>query len=147
MNKFVVVIFLILLQSMPAIAQNTERAKSKTTKNTYESVKQTDEQIFTYVEVMPKFPGGNDAFLSYIKTNIRYPEAARDAKKQGKIFVSFVVASTGNITDVNIIKGVDPELDEEAIRVIESMPRWIPGKQHGKNCAVKVSIPIVFKLN
>lgn len=147
MNKLVVILLLILLQFMPTIAQNTESTKSKTTKNTYQSTKQTDEQIFTYVEVMPKFPGGNDAFLSYVKHNIRYPEAARDAKIQGKIFVSFVVTSTGHITDVKIMKGVNPELDEEAIRVIEGMPRWIPGKQHGKNCAVKVAIPIVFTLD
>lgn len=103
-------------------------------------------EVFTYVEEMPSFPGGEDALLSYINSNIQYPEIAKRAGVEGKIFVKFVVGKDGRVSDVQIIKGIGAGCDEEAVRVIRSMPHWNPGKQNGRPVHVQVSIPIVFRL-
>ena len=103
-------------------------------------------EVFTYVEEMPTFPGGNDAFLSYVASKIQYPEIAKRAGVEGKIFVSFVVSASGAVSDVQVLKGIGAGCDEEAVRVIRSMARWNPGKQNGRAVNVKVSVPIIFKL-
>ncbi len=104
------------------------------------------EEVFTYAEEMPSFPGGEDKLLQYFATHIVYPEIAKRAGVEGRLYISFVVRSTGEITDISVIKGLGAGLDEEAVRVVKSMPKWKPGKQNGKPVSVKVSIPMVFKL-
>jgi TonB family protein len=102
---------------------------------------------FTSVEQMPEFPGGQDSLLSYLVTNIRYPEAARKANVQGKVIAQFVVNQTGEIEHVEIKRDLSPECDAETIRVIKNMPAWKPGEQDGKKVRVYYTLPISFKLS
>ena len=103
-------------------------------------------QVFTFVEDMPEFPGGELALRKYIGANVRYPEAAKDNDIQGTVFVRFVVDTDGSVTNVEILRGVDPLLDKEAKRVVESLPKWKPGRQRGKAVKVSHSVPIKFAL-
>ena len=104
-------------------------------------------QIFTVVESMPGFPGGETAMKRYLAENIQYPQMARESGIQGRVFVTFVVEKDGNVTDVRVLRGIGGGCDEEAIRVIKNMPRWDPGKQRGKPVRVQFNMPIMFKLN
>lgn len=104
------------------------------------------EQIFTWAEEMPNFPGGNGELLGFFARNINYPEIAIRAEVEGKVILSFVVDKNGGIEDVNVIKGIGAGCDEEAMRVIKSMPRWNPGKQNGKPILTRINVPVVFKL-
>ena len=101
---------------------------------------------FDVVEQMPQFPGGHAALLQYLAQNIRYPEAAHKAGIQGRVIANFVVEKDGSITEGRIVKSVSPELDAEALRVINSMPNWIPGRQNGEAVRVKYTIPVTFQL-
>lgn len=103
-----------------------------------------EEPPFTYVEQMPEFPEGD--ILSYIVKKIRYPDVAAENGISGKVYVQFVVGKSGEITDVTVLRGVDPSLDQEAVRVIKSLPRWKPGKQNGNPVRVLMSIPVNFRL-
>lgn len=103
-------------------------------------------QVFTYVEEMPSFPGGEEALLSYISRSISYPEIAKRAGVEGKIYIQFVVNTDGKVSDVAVAKGIGAGCDEEAVRVVRSMPSWKPGRQNGHPVNVRISIPIVFKL-
>ncbi|MBI4647266.1 MAG: energy transducer TonB [Bacteroidia bacterium] len=103
--------------------------------------------VFIVVEEMPVFPGGEEALLKYIQEHIEYPQVARELGVSGKVYVQFVVNENGKIQDVKVMRGVDPSLDKEAIRVIESLPEWTPGKQRGKAVRVMFTIPINFALN
>ncbi len=103
-------------------------------------------KIFTVVEQMPMFPGGNGALMGYLRDNIHYPTVAAENGVQGRVVVGFVVERDGSITDVNILRGVDPSLDREAMRVVKSMPKWTPGKQNGSAVRVKYQVPVSFRL-
>ena len=103
-------------------------------------------KIFTVVEQMPMYPGGDAALMGYLRDNIKYPTVAAENGVQGRVVVGFVVERDGSITDVNIIRGVDPSLDREAMRVVKSMPRWNPGKQNGSAVRVKYQVPVSFRL-
>lgn len=103
-------------------------------------------KIFTVVEQMPMYPGGNAALMGYLRDNIHYPTVAAENGVQGRVVVGFVVERDGSITDVNILRGVDPSLDREAMRVVKSMPRWNPGKQNGSAVRVKYQVPVSFRL-
>lgn len=103
-------------------------------------------KIFTVVEQMPMYPGGDAALMGYLRDNIKYPTVAAENGVQGRVFVGFVVERDGSITDVNILRGVDPSLDREAMRVVKSMPRWNPGKQNGSAVRVKYQVPVSFRL-
>ena len=105
-----------------------------------------EEPIFQVVEEMPKFPGGLQEAMVFIGKNIKYPVAAQQAKIEGRVIVRFVVGSDGSVSNVEVMRGVSPELDSEAIRVVSMMPKWIPGKQRGKAVAVKYTMPIMFRL-
>jgi TonB family protein len=105
------------------------------------------ENIFDVVEHMPEFPGGMEEMMKYLSTNIRYPEAAHKAGKQGRVLVNFVVEADGTISNANVLRSVSEELDAEAIRVIQNMPKWKPGMQNGQAVRVKYTIPISFRLN
>ena len=104
------------------------------------------EKVFEVVEQMPSFPGGDKALLEYLSNNIKYPVVAQENGVQGRVVVSFVVEKDGSITDVKVVRSVDPSLDKEAARVVKSMPRWIPGKQNGSAVRVKYTVPVTFRL-
>ncbi|WP_455640044.1 TonB family protein [Parabacteroides sp.] len=104
------------------------------------------DQVFTVVEVMPQFPGGQDELLKFLAQSVKYPKIAQDNGIEGRVVASFVIEKDGSIRDVEVIRGVDPSLDVEAVRVISSMPNWTPGKQRGKEVAVKYTVPVTFRL-
>jgi protein TonB len=103
--------------------------------------------VFTVVEQNPEFPGGTAALMKYLNDNINYPPIASENGIKGKVTLKFVVDKTGAISQVEILKGVDPSLDKEATRVVKSMPKWIPGKQNGKAVNVWFTLPVTFTLN
>lgn len=104
------------------------------------------EKVFDMVEQMPTFPGGQSELLSFIGKNLKYPTIAQENGTQGRVICQFVVGKDGQVREVTIVRSLDPYCDKEAIRVIKSMPKWIPGKQNGKPVAVKYTVPITFKL-
>lgn len=103
-------------------------------------------EIFTVVEDQPNFPGGDEARILYLKDNIKYPQMARESGIQGTVYVTFVVERNGSVTDVKVLRGIGGGCDEEAIRVIENMPKWNAGKQRGKPVRVQFNMPIKFTL-
>ena len=100
----------------------------------------------TVVEHLPEFPGGGKALLEFMMNNVKYPEEAAKKGLQGRVVVNFIVEKDGSLTNVNVMRSVDPLLDAEAIRVVKAMPKWTPGKQKGKPVRVKFNIPVTFKL-
>ena len=104
------------------------------------------QQIFTVVEEMPKFPGGDAELLKFIAKSIKYPVIAQENGIQGRVICAFVVNRDGSVVDAQVLRGVDPSLDKEALRVIGTMPKWSPGKQRGKPVRVKYTVPITFRL-
>jgi TonB family protein len=111
------------------------------------TVTPNDEPAFDVVEEMPQFPGGMAALMEFLSKNIRYPKEAFEANKQGRVIANFVIETDGSISEAKVVKSVDPSLDEEAIRVINAMPNWTPGKQSGKAVRVKYTVPINFRLD
>lgn len=107
---------------------------------------EVENKVFDVVEQMPSFPGGPSALMKYLSENVRYPVVAQENGVQGRVVVSFVVEKDGHITDVKVVRSVDPSLDKEAARVVKSMPSWIPGKQNGSAVRVKYNVPVSFKL-
>ena len=103
-------------------------------------------KVFEVVEEMPSFPGGQGALMSFLNSNIKYPVVAQENGVQGRVIVGFVVERDGSITDVKVMRSVDPSLDREAQRVVKAMPRWKPGKQNGSAVRVKYTVPVVFRL-
>ena len=106
-----------------------------------------NDMVFDVVEVMPQYPGGPIAMLKYLMENIKYPEQAMKEGIQGRVTVRFIVEKDGSISDVKPILSVHPLLNKEAVRVVESMPKWTPGKQNGKPVRVRFNVPVMFKLN
>lgn len=104
------------------------------------------EEIFVVVEEQPEFPGGQAAMMKFLSDNIKYPVIAQENGIQGRVICNFVVERDGSITDVQVVRGVDPSLDKEAVRVIQQMPRWTPGKQRGQAVRVRFTLPVVFRL-
>ena len=111
-----------------------------------EEEEESSQQIVAAVETMPEFPGGQGALLQYLAKSIKYPVIAQENGIQGRVSCSFVVNKDGSIVDAEVIRGVDPSLDKEALRVINSMPKWSPGKQRGKPVRVKYTVPVTFRL-
>lgn len=103
--------------------------------------------VYDVVEQMPSFPGGISGLRTYLNQNIRYPAEAQENCVQGRVVVSFVVGKDGHISDVTVLRSVDPSLDKEAIRVVRNMPRWTPGKQGGEPVRVRYNVPVSFRLN
>lgn len=106
-----------------------------------------NDMLFSVVEVMPQYPGGQIAMMKYIMENIKYPKQAMKERIQGRVTVRFIVEKDGSISDVKPILSVHPLLNKEAVRVVESMPKWSPGKQNGKPVRVRFNLPVMFKLN
>jgi len=107
----------------------------------------TNEKVWDVIEKMPLFPGGEKALLNYISRSLKYPIDAQKKGIQGRVILRFVVASSGKTTKVEVIRSVYPSIDNEAVRVIESLPDWIPGEQNGEKVNVYYTIPITFNLN
>jgi periplasmic protein TonB len=111
-----------------------------------EVVAADENEIFTVVEQNPDYPGGYDAMMNFIRSNMVYPPAARRLGIEGTVYVSFVVNKTGTISDVQILRGISKECDQEAIRVVSKMPNWLPGKQNGHLVNVRFTLPLKFRL-
>lgn len=107
----------------------------------------SEPEVFSIVETMPEFPGGQREMTQFIQRNVEYPEVSRENEIQGKVYVNFTVDRDGSIIDTRIIRGVDSLIDAEALRVINSMPKWKPGTQRGKNVKIKFTLPINFALD
>ena len=106
-----------------------------------------DEEFFMVVENMPEFPGGDLGLMKFIQKNVKYPAIAKEYNITGKVYVSFIVDKGGSVTNVKIVRGVDKNLDAEALRVVSALPKYKPGKQRGKPVRVMFTIPINFTLN
>ena len=105
-----------------------------------------DNQVFTVVEQQPQFPGGEAALLKYVAEHIRYPAVAQENNIQGKVVVQFVVTKTGAVGEVKVVRSKDPDLDKEAVRVVKSLPNFVPGKMNGHAVNVWYTLPITFRL-
>jgi len=105
------------------------------------------DSVYTNVDQLPEFPGGNEALKNYVLNEIVYPPEAKKEGIQGKVFISFTVNKKGAVTDAKIVKGVHGLLDKEALRVIENMPKWTPGKHQGKVVSVSYTLPVQFALS
>ena len=106
-----------------------------------------DDEFFMVVENMPEFPGGDLGLMKYIQKNVKYPPRAKEYNITGKVYVQFIVDKSGIVTNVKVVRGVDKNLDAEAVRVVKSLPKYKPGKQRGKPVRVMFTIPINFTLN
>jgi len=106
----------------------------------------TDNNVYQIVEVMPEFPGGEMALRKFISTSVKYPIEAQENGIQGKVYITFVVNKEGEVTDAKVVRGVDPSLDKEALRVVNNLPKWKPGKQDGNKVNVNYTVPISFVL-
>ena len=103
-------------------------------------------EVYDMVEVAPQFPGGSKELMSWLGQNLRYPVKAQEAGKQGRVVLQFVITKEGKVADIKVMRGVSPELDEEAVRVVKAMPAWTPGKQDGQAVNVRYTLPVTFKL-
>ena len=121
-------------------------AKAPTVIEKAVEVEAKSETEFVIVEQQPEFPGGMKALADFLGKSLKYPRAAASAGVSGKVFVSFIVNSDGSLTDLQVLKGIGFGCDEEAIRVMQKMPRWKPGKQSGRAVRVKFNLPISFTL-
>lgn len=104
------------------------------------------EKTFITVEQMPKFPGGDAELMRFISSNLKYPTIAAENGIEGRVVVRFVVGKDGNVSDIQVLRSIDPSCDKEATRVVKMMPKWIPGMQNGRPVAVYYTLPILFKL-
>ena len=105
-----------------------------------------EEEVFDMVEQAPQFPGGQAELMSWLGKNIRYPVIAQENGIQGRVVCQFVVGSDGSVRDIKVVRSLDPSCDKEAVRVIQSMPKWIPGRQNGKAVSVRYTLPVIFRL-
>ena len=103
-------------------------------------------EVYDMVEVAPQFPGGSKELMSWLGQNLRYPVKAQEAGKQGRVVLQFVITKEGKVADIKVMRGVSPELDEEAVRVVKAMPAWTPGKQDGQAVNVRYTLPVTFRL-
>ncbi len=111
-----------------------------------EEEEESAQQIFTVVEKQPEFPGGTAELMKFLSKSIKYPVIAQENGIQGRVVCSFVVNRDGSIVDIEVMRGVDPSLDKEAVRVIGTMPKWKPGEQRGKPVRVRFILPVQFRL-
>jgi TonB family protein len=148
-------IFISLLINIALYGQNpppknwkVQEVNKKSGENSIQQKDTTDPEIYTVVEQMAQYPGGTGEMMKYIQKNIHYPAKERDAGIEGKCFIKFVVEMNGSISNVEVLKGVPngSGCDNEAVRVIKSMPNWIPGTQNGQRVRVYFNVPIIFRL-
>lgn len=134
-------------QQKPATKPSRDQKSGKSQVVAKEKQVVTDEDVFTVVEEPPQFPGGDEARIQYMISSIKYPDEARKKGVQGTVFISFIVEPDGSISHTKVLRGVGGGCDEEALRVINGMPNWIPGKQKGKPVRVQFNMPIKFTLD
>jgi len=132
--------------SVKEITEVTNSNEAIATKS-QKTVTPDNEKALTGVEQMPEFPGGEVALMKFLSTNVHYPTSASEMGIEGRVILRFIVSKTGVVSDVEIIRGLDPACDQEAIRAIYMMPKWIPGRQNGRDVPVYFTIPIKFTLN
>jgi protein TonB len=125
------VLAILLMVNTNAMAQNKKKANDK---------------VLEKAEVMPEYPGGDQAMMDFVAKNVQYPQEARDKEISGRVLVSFIVEKDGSIADVKVVKGIGGGCDEEAVRVVKAMPKWKPGKDKGKPVRVSYMMPFTFKL-
>ena len=125
------VLAILLMVNTNAMAQNKKKANDK---------------VLEKAEVMPEYPGGDQAMMDFVAKNVQYPQEARDKEISGRVLVSFIVEKDGSIADVKVVKGIGGGCDEEAVRVVKAMPKWKPGKDKGKPVQVSYMMPFTFKL-
>ena len=130
----------LMLMSMMAVFCFTTASAQKTV------VSEKDQKVYDVVEQLPEYPGGMPAMIDFLQTNMTYPKDAEKQKVEGRVLVMFIVETDGSVSDVKVARNVFPSLDEEAVRVVEAMPKWIPGKEKGKAVRVKYTLPVVFRL-
>ena len=130
-----------IIEQKYSLSESKEQLSDNNRKDT-----SMDNKVFDVVEVMPCFPGGDVALMKFLAENIKYPVVAEDNGIQGRVICTFTVERDGSITDVKIIKSIDPSLDKEAVRVLRTMPRWKPGIQKGAPVRVKYTVPVTFRL-
>ena len=106
-----------------------------------------EEHVHTISSIQPQFPGGQEALNAFLSEHLRYPQEARDSNIQGTVWVSFIIDTIGAVSDVEVVRGVHFSLDKEAVRVIEMMPNWIPGKSRNRPVRVQFHIPVSFHSN
>jgi len=107
---------------------------------------ENDPELLTIVEQLPQYPGGMSQFVKWLTETLVYPDQAMKRKIQGKVVISFIVEKDGSISNAKVVKSVEPSLDEEALRVVSAMPKWVPGKQCGEPVRVKYTLPVTFRL-
>ena len=125
------VLVLLFVANINATAQNKKAANDK---------------VLEKAEVMPEYPGGEQAMMNFVATNVKYPQEAIDKEISGRVMVGFVVEKDGSISDVKVVKGIGGGCDEEAVRVVNAMPKWKPGMDKGKPVRVSYMMPFTFKL-
>ena len=129
------------------IENEVEIEETDTDEDEIIEIEEDDEEFFMVVENMPEFPGGDLGLMKFIQKNVRYPAIAKEYNITGKVYVSFIVDRQGKVTNVKIVRGVDKNLDAEALRVVSLLPKYRPGQQRGKAVRVMFTIPINFTLN
>lgn len=112
----------------------------------FEEETRDEGEVFMIVEEMPEFPGGTEALQKYLAQSVRFPVIAQENGIQGRVYIQFVINQNGEVTNATILRGVDPSLDREALRVVEAMPKWKPGKQRNRPVRVSYTVPINFVL-
>ncbi len=126
--------------------ENTEVEIREVEAEVVEEEEPAEQEVFLIVEQMPVFPGGDTELRKYLASAVKYPVIAAENGIQGRVFVKFVIAPDGSVTNVEVARPFDPNLDKEAVRVVKSMPKWTPGKQRGKAVRVSYTVPINFVL-
>lgn len=129
------------------IPENLLRAMEKSESTQQIEQEQVKEPVYETVEIMPEFPGGTKAMLDFIAANIQYPEHARKNSIQGTAIVKVIIGKDGSVTEPTLVRGIDSDLDKEALRIVELMPKWKPGTQRGKAVKVEYTFPVIFKLD
>ena len=147
-EKFVMMIVVLLMMTVGniACAQNVPLIIDPDKVDQYLAERKDTINVYDCVEQMPSFPGGSQKLKEFIEENLRYPKELEETCVQGRVIVRFIVERNGKLSNVKVVKSVDPVLDKEALRIVKLMPRWIPGRQNGITVRVKFYIPIIFRL-
>ena len=136
----------ILLVAVIMLCNISQRVFAQRTNKKIDNTLIQQDKVFTQVEQMPEFPGGEDSLRMFLKNNIKYPAEAKAKKIEGMVYFTFVVDTMGKIINPKMLRGIDPLCDAEALRVISSMPAWKPGMQNNKKVPVQFNLPIKFSL-
>ncbi len=146
MKKIAVVLVIGAVALMSSCGPSAKEKEAKRISDSIAKLKEAQKEILGPVEEEPSYPGGDEARIKFLQENIKYPKEAIKHGVQGKVFVSFVVEVDGSLSDVKVLRGIGSGCDDEAIRVVKSMPKWVPGKQKGVPVRIQFNLPIDFKL-